>query len=48
MTNSQQAKHEFVAVKNQTVYPDANPLKPMDLLRADGVNTAHTFIEFVK
>ena len=40
-------KNEFVAVKNLKVYHDANPLKLLELLRADGVvDTDHTFIEF--
>jgi hypothetical protein len=42
-------KNEFVAVKNLKVYHDANPLKLLELLRADGiVDTDHTFIEFLK
>ena len=42
-------KNEFVAVKNLKVYHDANPLKLLELLRADGVDDSdHTFIEFLK
>ena len=41
-------KNEFVAVKNLKVYHGANPLKMLELLRADGVDTDHTFIEFLK
>jgi hypothetical protein len=48
MTYSQQTKHEFVAVKNLKVYHDANPFKLLELLRVDGVDTDHTFIEFLK
>ncbi|HZH39351.1 MAG TPA: hypothetical protein VEX17_04740 [Bacillales bacterium] len=40
-------KNEFVAVKNLKVYHDANPLKLLKLLRADGVETEHTFIQFL-
>jgi hypothetical protein len=41
-------KNEFVAVKNLNVYHDANPLKLLELLRADGIDTEHTFIDFSK
>ncbi len=41
-------KNEFVAVKNLKVYHDANPLKLLELLRADGVDIEHIFIEFLK
>ena len=41
-------KNEFVAVKNLKVYPDSNPLKLMEFLRADGVDIEHVFIEFLK
>ncbi len=42
-------KNEFVAVKNLKVYHDANALKLLKLLRADGVvDTDHTFIQFLK
>ena len=41
-------KNEFVAIKDLKVYHDANPLKLFELLRADGVDTDHTFIEFLK
>ncbi len=42
-------KNEFVAVKNLKVYHDANPLKLLELLRADGVvDTDHAFIQFLK
>ena len=41
-------KNEFVAVKNLKVYHDANPIKLLELLRADGVDTEHTFIDFLK
>ena len=35
-------KNELVAVKSLKVYHDANPLKLLELLRADGVDTEHT------
>ncbi len=42
-------KIEFVAIKNLVVYHDANPLKILKLLKADGVDdTSHVFIEFMK
>jgi hypothetical protein len=41
-------KNEFVAIKNLKVYHDANPLKLLELLMEDGVDTDHTFIEFMK
>ncbi len=41
-------KNEFVAVKNLKVYHDVNPLKLLHLLRADGVDSDHTFIQFLK
>ncbi len=41
-------KNEFVVLKNLKVHHDANPLKLMERLRTDGVDTAHTFVEFVK
>ena len=41
-------KNEFVAVKNLKVYHDSNPLKLLELLMADGVETDHTLIEFLK
>ncbi len=41
-------KNEFVAINNLKVYHDANPLKLMEQLKADGVDTAHTFIQFLK
>jgi hypothetical protein len=41
-------KNEFVGVKNLKVYHDANPLKLKEILRADGIDTDHTFIQFLK
>jgi hypothetical protein len=41
-------KNEFVAIKNLKVYHDANPLKLLELLMVDGVDTDHTLIEFMK
>ena len=41
-------KNEYVAVKNLKVCHDANPLKIMELLTADGVNTNHIFIQFLE
>ena len=41
-------KNEFVAVKNLKVYNDANPLNLLEILREDGVDTDHTFIQFLK
>lgn len=41
-------KNEFVALKNLTVYHDADPLRLLELLRADGVvDISHAFIEFI-
>lgn len=39
-------KIEIVTVKNLKVYHDAISLKLLKTLRADGVDTDHTFIQF--
>ncbi len=39
-------KNEFVTVKNLKVYHDANPLRLMELLKADGEDTDHALIQF--
>lgn len=42
-------KNEFVVVKDLKVHHDANPLKLLELLKADGVvDIEHAFIEFLK
>ena len=41
-------KNEFIAIKNLKVYHDANPIKLLELLRADGVDIEHTFTPFLK
>ncbi len=41
-------KNEFVVLKNLKVYHDADPLRLLELLRADGVvDISHAFIEFI-
>ncbi len=40
-------KNELVAVKNLKVYHDANPIKLLEQIKAEGADTDHAFIEFM-
>ncbi len=41
-------RNEFVAVKNQRIYNDKNPLILLEILNENNVDPVHTVIEFIK
>jgi hypothetical protein len=41
-------KNEFVAVKNQQVYSNRDPLKLLEILKENNIDPRYAVIEFIK